>query len=552
MYVKVKCAFFDARTVWIAVLLFIITFYLSAGTALSATKVGVTSAVNPNAAGTAPGGIARTLFIGKNVVFNERIKTSEGGLVQLLFVDGTAFTVGENSELVIDKFIYNPKKKSGKMVVNVVKGVFRFVGGRLSKANGGVTLKTSVATIGIRGGVMTGKVGADGEPSTFSFLFGDQMVVGTSCSGEGLATCSNIKRAFQNGNSIDVGKGGSLNLRRTTKADVVAVNTLVSGKPGKKGGANVAPTEQGILKTKIGTHNSANQPGHIAPPPKNAVRSTNIVQVETVLVRPEIASGDESREEVDVIDPAPPPPLPPVTGVPAFNIRALSNGETYTIPQLGNRVIADGGRFGFVGGDGVENDEILTTSIANNRLEVLTTDFGIPKTISVPFVPGRSTINAGDITETLTGGVVSPLASVGRVFVSNDSSFFLIEVEEPSDQPGVTKDLTVAFGGVRTQAANLTTDGAVRVYRLSDDFVQRSRVPLSLSNAVPNLANATVTDLLMKVQTGGIVGQIPNAASSRTVILQGNLLIDGQGAGQRSYTLLQAATVIDNGSGPDL
>ncbi len=530
-----------AYTISFAFLFIACAVFLQTGLALSATKIGVTSAVNPKAVGIAPGRAARTLFIGKNVVFNERIKTTEGGLVQLLFVDGTAFTVGENSELVIDKFIYNPKKKTGKMVVNVVKGVFRFVGGRLSKAKGGVILKTSVATIGIRGGVMTGKVGAQGK-STFSFLFGDQMVVGTGCSGEGVASCSNVKRAFQNGNSIDVGAQGGLNLRRTTGTDVASVNKSLAGARGKKGGSKSSPGETAVVQANIGTSNSANKPSQIAPPPKNAVRSTTIVQVETVLIQPELATGDENRDEAGG--------TPQV--FPAFNIRALSNGETYTIPQLGNRVVADAGRFGFVGADGIDNDELLFANIANGRLDVQTDDNGIAKTISIPFSPGRNVINAGDITETFPNGTAGFIASAGRVFVADDFSFFFLEVNEPSDQPGVTKDLTIAFGGVKTQSANLPTDDALRVYTLSPDFVQNSVVPLTLFNAVPNLANTTVTPLLMRVQTGGIFGQYPNAASSRTVILQSNLLIDGQGGAQRSYTLLQAATVVDNGNGPDL
>ncbi len=516
---------------------------INAGPGFSATKVGVTSAINPTAFGTPPGGVTRRLFLGKNVVFNERIKTSSDGLAQLLFVDGSAFTVGPKSELVIDKFIYDPNKKTGKMVVNVVQGVFRFVGGRLSKKEGGVTIKTSVATIGIRGGIMTGKVGIQGQKSTFSFLFGSEMTVGSGCAGGGLATCSNLKRAFQNGNSIDIGIGGSLNLRRTTKADIAGLNRLLSGTPGKTGGAKNSPTNKTVAKSNIGTSNSANSPKQIAPPAKNAVKSTDVVQVETVLVQPDVAAGDENR---DVVIGDPPPPAPGGTQV---NTRVLNSGLTYTIPELGNLVINDPGRFGFVGGDDPTDDENIIGTIQNNTILFQETDNGVTTTITVPFVIGFNALQPGDITETFPNGTVTPLNDAGRAFVAPDLSFFLFEV---TNFDFGNTDLAVVFGGQKTPAANLIADDSLRNYALVPDFTQNSPVPLSLFNAIPGLANATTTDLLLKVQNGGVIGQYPSATSSRTVMLQGNLVINGQGANQNSYTLLQAATVIDNGNGPDL
>jgi len=271
----------------------------SVSSAMAATKIGVTSAVNPKAVGTAPGSPTRTLIIGRNVVFNHRIKTSRGGLVQLLFVDGSAFTVGENSEIIIDRFIYDPKKKTGKMVANVVKGVFRFVGGRLSKAQGGVTIKTPSATIGIRGGVMTGNVGSRGLKSTFSLLFGDQMTVGTNCSNVTIASCSNVRRAYQNGNSIDVGVGGALDLRPTTLIDVTSINRSLAGTPGKKGGAKKSPSDKSVAKSNVGNSNSANSPEQNKPPSENAIRSTRFPDVESGLINLGNVTGDDTRYELE-------------------------------------------------------------------------------------------------------------------------------------------------------------------------------------------------------------------------------------------------------------
>jgi hypothetical protein len=50
---------------------------------------------------------------------------------------------------VIDSFVYDPDTGIGQMVTSLAKGALRFVGGELSH-QGAATLKTPVATIGIR------------------------------------------------------------------------------------------------------------------------------------------------------------------------------------------------------------------------------------------------------------------------------------------------------------------------------------------------------------------------------------------------------------------
>ena len=53
---------------------------------------------------------AEPVKIGKSVFYNERINTTGSGLVQVLLVDGSTFTVGPGSDLVIDKFVYDPRR----------------------------------------------------------------------------------------------------------------------------------------------------------------------------------------------------------------------------------------------------------------------------------------------------------------------------------------------------------------------------------------------------------------------------------------------------------
>jgi hypothetical protein len=115
------------------------------GTA-SAQEVGKASAVNPAATAN-----MRTITIGSSIVHKERIQTQSGGSVQLLFLDKTSMTIGPNSDLTIDEYVYDPTGNAGKITATLGKGALRFVGGQISH-NGDAQIKTANAVIGIRGG----------------------------------------------------------------------------------------------------------------------------------------------------------------------------------------------------------------------------------------------------------------------------------------------------------------------------------------------------------------------------------------------------------------
>ena len=58
--------------------------------ALAQQRVGVSSAVNPDATGFWPGTPPRRLVLGQDIVFNERVNTGAEGQTQVLFVDESA------------------------------------------------------------------------------------------------------------------------------------------------------------------------------------------------------------------------------------------------------------------------------------------------------------------------------------------------------------------------------------------------------------------------------------------------------------------------------
>ncbi len=132
--------------------------------ALAQQQVGVAAAVNPQATSQAPGQATQQLVIGRHVVHNEKISTFNKGRVQLLFADQSTLTLAENSEIVIDKYVYDPEKQAGEMTATVTTGVLRYVGGKISKKKG-VQFLTPSGAVTVRGGIALIKV-TGGSTST--------------------------------------------------------------------------------------------------------------------------------------------------------------------------------------------------------------------------------------------------------------------------------------------------------------------------------------------------------------------------------------------------
>ena len=115
------------------------------GPAAWAQQVGTAAAVNPAAQARGSGG-ARTIVIGQSIAHKERIQTTSAGSVQLLFLDKTSMTIGPNSDLAIDEYVYDPASNTGKLAATLSKGVMRFVGGQISHA-GNAQISTPNAVV---------------------------------------------------------------------------------------------------------------------------------------------------------------------------------------------------------------------------------------------------------------------------------------------------------------------------------------------------------------------------------------------------------------------
>lgn len=148
-----------------------VSFAAGGAHAQPAPSVGVAAAVVPDARSVPPGGENRTLAVGANLVFRERVTTGPAGQVQLLFADQSAVSVGPGSDLTIDEYVYDPAAGAGRMAMRLARGAARFVGGKISKT-GEVAIETPAGQIGIRGGMAMVDVAPDGATTRVVHLFG--------------------------------------------------------------------------------------------------------------------------------------------------------------------------------------------------------------------------------------------------------------------------------------------------------------------------------------------------------------------------------------------
>lgn len=116
--------------------------------AFAQADIGAAASIVNTVNGERPGSPPRQLAVGDRVYQSEVIATAVDGRGQLLFRDETALTVGPESRVTLDRFVYNPNGQSA-VSLNTGKGVFRFVSGKLPSNS--YNVQTPAGTIGVRG-----------------------------------------------------------------------------------------------------------------------------------------------------------------------------------------------------------------------------------------------------------------------------------------------------------------------------------------------------------------------------------------------------------------
>lgn len=134
---------------FIAILLFLAAS--SNAQAADQPTVGMVTKVHNDAKVVSSGGTT-TAAVGTVVHMQDELRTGADARLLVTFRDQTTLTLGENAQVVIDRYVFDPDAGVGEAALNASKGAFRFATGRiknLSKKQ--VTVSTPLAQLGIRG-----------------------------------------------------------------------------------------------------------------------------------------------------------------------------------------------------------------------------------------------------------------------------------------------------------------------------------------------------------------------------------------------------------------
>lgn len=162
-------------------LTFIVWILLSVAVVFSsaAEPIGSIIAIQGEATSTGADGQGKTLALKSAIFLNDKVMTKPGAKIQILFNDDSVISQGENSEMLIDEYVFNPDKADNvNCSVSFMKGVFRVVTGKITQLNPDrFKVKTRMATIGIRGCELGFTVGQIAENIYVISFHGDESVI---------------------------------------------------------------------------------------------------------------------------------------------------------------------------------------------------------------------------------------------------------------------------------------------------------------------------------------------------------------------------------------
>jgi FecR protein len=136
---------------WAPALLGFVVLAMQPAVSFAETRIGVASSIKPNADGVVAGS-SQSLAPGSELYANETVRTGNLGQADLVFVDKTNLTVGPTSEVLLDKFVYDPTGANGKVVLQMTRGAFRFVTG--TQDHRAYAVNTPYGSLGVRGTVV--------------------------------------------------------------------------------------------------------------------------------------------------------------------------------------------------------------------------------------------------------------------------------------------------------------------------------------------------------------------------------------------------------------
>ena len=148
--------------------LFLTLFLFPLNSHATSKMVAKVVALRNSATATSLQGKIRTLTTKDPILEGDTIQTGKRGRIQILFTDNTIISLGRNANLSVHEYLWQPEQQNGVLHTEVKEGIFRVMGGAITKTNPeAFTTKTPAATIGIRGSMYAGRV----SNNTLSVVF---------------------------------------------------------------------------------------------------------------------------------------------------------------------------------------------------------------------------------------------------------------------------------------------------------------------------------------------------------------------------------------------
>jgi hypothetical protein len=90
--------------------------------------------------------------VGTPVHMNDRLRTGPNARLQVTFHDSSSLTLGENANVVVDRFVFSPQKSSAEVALKASAGALRFAGAQdRTDAQKKHSVNTPVAALAVRG-----------------------------------------------------------------------------------------------------------------------------------------------------------------------------------------------------------------------------------------------------------------------------------------------------------------------------------------------------------------------------------------------------------------
>lgn len=209
-----------------------------------------------------------------------------GCISNIIFKDDTKVKITENSRLLIDDFVFDPKSSdAGKLALKVGMGTVRYASGQIAKNNPQqVNIKTPTAAIAVRGTDFTMTVDESGQ---------SLIVLVPSCKDE-----KDIKKYELEENKCKVGKidvetlAGKVSLEEAFQATYVQSATM----------SPTPPTSINIIESKISNNLIIVKPVEVQRVMKEAMKSPRdkeLEEIEAEATRRLASQVAKSGEEIE-------------------------------------------------------------------------------------------------------------------------------------------------------------------------------------------------------------------------------------------------------------